>query len=170
MLLCMTLPRAGQPNCPLPPQVTTTTVADGVAWELPPAGIRTYGSTGSAAPPVPLPYPGGGGFRVAARVQQQLTALFGNGSGGFGNGGGDDGQQHQQGCLATPNDWCEIVQVGSGDGADVLAAAAGPCATGARGRMVEGCGLLCSGLSCCSGPYTQPAHRQPRRKVGTLAG
>ncbi|PNH00022.1 hypothetical protein TSOC_014177 [Tetrabaena socialis] len=95
--------------------VTTTVMGDGVAWEAPPAGIRSYcdAVTGLAAPPPPLPYPGSGP-RLVARVQAQLQSLFGNGSGGFGNGSsGTRGgwEEQQQGCLATANDWCEVVQV-----------------------------------------------------------
>ncbi|KXZ48142.1 hypothetical protein GPECTOR_30g238 [Gonium pectorale] len=91
-------------------------MGDGVAWELPPAGIRSYGSVAEGAPPPPLPYPGCGPPRAAAsaRVAAQLQSLFGYGSGGFGNGGGGaggGGEERHQGCLAASKDWCEVVQV-----------------------------------------------------------
>ncbi|KAG2451404.1 hypothetical protein HYH02_004004 [Chlamydomonas schloesseri] len=108
--------------------VTTAAMGDGVAWELPPAGIRAYGTAldPQGAPPLPLPYPGsgigggtgGGGGSGRLVAAARLLGLFGNGSGGFGpavgwagSGGEDGGAYQQQGCLATGNDWCEVVQV-----------------------------------------------------------
>ncbi|EFJ50935.1 hypothetical protein VOLCADRAFT_88367 [Volvox carteri f. nagariensis] len=93
--------------------VTTTALGDGIAWEAPPAGMRPYGSAATADPPPPLPYPGTVPRLSAAQHAQHLLGFFGNGSGGFGIWGnavrGRD--EHQPGCLATPNDWCEVVQV-----------------------------------------------------------
>ncbi|KAG2445748.1 hypothetical protein HXX76_000354 [Chlamydomonas incerta] len=109
--------------------VTTAAMGDGVAWELPPSGIRAYGTAAHphGAPPAPPPYPGngngngaaggggGGGGSVRLVAAARLMGLFGNGSGGFGPAGrgcgGEDGGGQQQGCLATGNDWCEVVQV-----------------------------------------------------------
>ncbi|GIL70294.1 hypothetical protein Vretifemale_1110, partial [Volvox reticuliferus] len=105
-------------------QVTTTAMGDGILWEAPPAGMRTYGTAATANPPSPLPYPGTVPRLPTQQHPQHLQGFFGNGSGGFGIWGsavrGRD--EHQPGCLATANDWCEVVQVGTqlgGDGAGV---------------------------------------------------
>ncbi|GIL70295.1 hypothetical protein Vretifemale_1110 [Volvox reticuliferus] len=104
--------------------VTTTAMGDGILWEAPPAGMRTYGTAATANPPSPLPYPGTVPRLPTQQHPQHLQGFFGNGSGGFGIWGsavrGRD--EHQPGCLATANDWCEVVQVGTqlgGDGAGV---------------------------------------------------
>ncbi|GIL70291.1 hypothetical protein Vretifemale_1110 [Volvox reticuliferus] len=93
--------------------VTTTAMGDGILWEAPPAGMRTYGTAATANPPSPLPYPGTVPRLPTQQHPQHLQGFFGNGSGGFGIWGsavrGRD--EHQPGCLATANDWCEVVQV-----------------------------------------------------------
>ncbi|GLI58910.1 hypothetical protein VaNZ11_000693, partial [Volvox africanus] len=93
--------------------VTTTAMGDGIAWEAPPAGMRTYDTAATANPPPPLPYPGTVSRLATQQHPQHLQGFSGNGSGGFGIWGsavrGRD--EHQPGCLATANDWCEVVQV-----------------------------------------------------------